>query len=79
MYGWGWTPSTWEGWSALLVYGILVVALFRRADLASHSGSDTLIAFSLPFIILTVVLIAVTYWRGESPRWQWGRNDTDVT
>ncbi len=72
-YGWGWTPVSWEGWSTLLVYILLIVLLFRRADLSSHSGSDTLISFSLPFVLLTVALIGVTYWRGEPARWQWGK------
>ena len=76
-YGWGWTPSSWEGWTVMVVYFILLVVLFRRADLSSHSGSDTLISFSLPFIVLTIALLVVTYWRGEPPRWQWGRKDTD--
>lgn len=72
-YGWGWAPASWEGWFVLLVYLVLITVLFRLVDLSSHSGSDTLISFSLPFVILTVALLGVTYWRGESPRWQWGK------
>lgn len=75
-YGWGWTPASWEGWSVLGAYLVLMVVLFRRADLSSHSGSDTLISFAFPFIVLTSALLAVTYWSGEPPRWQWGKRDS---
>ena len=77
-YGWGWTPATWEGWAVLVVYFLLIVLLFRRANLSAYSTGDALMLFSLPCIVLTGILIAVAYWRGESPRWQWGKGDTDT-
>lgn len=78
-YGWGWTPASWEGWLVLGMYCILLAFLFRRANVLSHSGSDTLIAFALPFSILTSLLLGITYWRGEPPRWQWGKRAVDIT
>lgn len=77
-YGWGWTPATWEGWSVMLIYFILTVLLFRRANIASYSENDAQMSFLLPFILLTTLLLVVTYWRGESPRWQWGTRDTNT-
>jgi ACR3 family arsenite efflux pump ArsB len=76
-YGFGWTPATWEGWAVLGMYAVLAVLLFRRADASSHSESDTLIGFTLPLLLLTLVLVLVTYLKGETPRWQWGEDDTN--
>jgi phosphatidylserine synthase len=74
-YGWGWTPASWEGWLVMLVYFCLIIAIFQRIDAHSHSGSDTLIGFAVPFIALTVLLLLITYMKGEPPRWQWGQKD----
>ena len=71
-YGWGWTPCTWQGWLLTVAYVVLMIYLFRTIDSTSHSGSDTLIGFSLPFISFTFLFILICYKTGESPRWQWG-------
>lgn len=72
LYGWGWTPSSWEGWLTLLVYLGILYFFFIKIDTNSHSVSDTLIGFALPFIILTSILIFICYKKGEKPKWQWG-------
>lgn len=68
-YGWGWgLPLTWEGWMVMLAYLTLLpcaVALFppqrgMPGFLASVFG-------------LSAGLIAVCWWKGEPPRWRWGR------
>jgi len=71
-YGWGWYPATWEGWVVLFVYMSLIAWDFYRIDLASHSVSDTLIAFVPDFIGVTLVLLLLCYRKGERPRWRWG-------
>jgi uncharacterized membrane protein YhaH (DUF805 family) len=79
LYGWGWTPARWQGWVCVLVYLLIVVRLFLTIDATSHSGSDTLIGMSLPFIVITVLFILLCYAKGEPPRWQWGEKDTEET
>lgn len=72
-YGWGWTPSSWQGWLVLVVYLAAACSVFRYTDMTSHSGSDTLIGFFLPFIGLTTLLLVVCYLKGEKPGWHWGK------
>lgn len=72
-YGWGWTPATWQGWVLTIVYVALVLTIGFRVDANSHSVSDTLYGIVVPVGILTVVLITICFWRGEKPRWSWGR------
>lgn len=70
-YGWGWTPSSWEGWSVLLLYIVYLVYIFskfRNIDSTSHSGSDTIMGFTVPVILLTVLLLLICYIKGESPK-----------
>ena len=75
LYGWGWTPATWEGWCVIVVYLVLVLTLVisREKDIPGNpdSGSNFL-TFALPIIILTTLLVIIAYKKGEKPRWQWG-------
>ena len=70
MYGWGWQPVSWQGWVVLAVYVFAIVKIFRTVDAASHSNSDTLIGFALPFTGLTLILLAICYTKGERLRWR---------
>lgn len=75
-YGWGWgLPSSWQGWLVLLVYIIFNIYLFRDIDKLSHSASDTLINFVLPFILSTIALLVICYFTGEKLKWRWGKKD----
>ncbi|MES2953204.1 MAG: hypothetical protein V4674_01465 [Patescibacteria group bacterium] len=71
-YGWGWQPSTWEGWLVLAIYVAGAINYSILVDQGSHRGSDTLIGGAPFFIIWTALLLAVCYWKGEKPSWRWG-------
>lgn len=74
LYGWGWTPTTWQGW---LVIGIYIIALIKISDFVevnSLSQNDALKNVSIPVIIITSLLIIICYSKGEKPRWQWGKD-----
>lgn len=72
-YGWGWTPTTWQGWFIVGGYLLATISIAILIDANSHSVSDTLIGFSLPFILLTALLILICYKTGEKPEWRWGK------
>lgn len=73
LYGWGWTPVSWQGWVLTMIYLVLIAREFLNVDKTSHSGSDTLIAFALPFIFITVLFLSICWTKGERPRWRWGK------
>jgi len=77
LYGFGWTPCTWEGWAVLLVYVVFLVKVFVLMDRISHSISDMLIHMFIPYVLSTILLIYVCYKKGERPRWQWGKREED--
>jgi len=70
LYGWGWTPCSWEGWLVLLVWIILFISLVKKID-HEFLKNEILILLSV------VVLIFICYKKGEKPRWQWGKRKKD--
>lgn len=71
IYGWGWTPVTWQGWAVTLGYVVLITALAFTIDTDSPSR-ETAFMFLIPVAILTSALIRICYAKGEKPEWRWG-------
>lgn len=72
LYGWGWTPSTWEGWLVVAIGITIVIAGVYIGDTDDAPGA------SLISILLMIALIfTFGYWKGEKPRWQWGKRIDD--
>lgn len=71
LYGWGWTPVTWQGWLVLLVYVCLILLLSLTVD-EGASSNRIVFTFLVPLAVLTLALLLITYKKGEKPRWQWG-------
>jgi hypothetical protein len=67
LFGWGWTPATWQGYLATLLYLLIMIGLSVFIDEESAS-KDVIVIF-----FLTLVFIYLAYKKGEPPRWQWGR------
>lgn len=71
LYGWGWTPVTWQGWLTTVIYVALVAAFALTIDEQSPP-QEIAFTFLLPFILLTATFVRIAYAKGEKPRWQWG-------
>lgn len=84
LYGWGWTPVRWQGWSVVALYLVLVLGIvsLSEKDIPGNPDSGTnVLTFALPILVLTVLLLVIAYKKGEKPRWQWGppkKNDSSV-
>lgn len=74
LYGWGWTPATWQGWLVTALY-ITFIFLFAMTIDENSSDKEAIFTFVLPLIILTITFISIAYKKGEKPRWQWGKKD----
>lgn len=72
-YGWGWVPSSWEGWVTMFVFVLAVVIVF--SNIGSNEAAIGVLRSIIAIIILTLALIGVCFWKGEKPRWQWGNKD----
>ncbi len=71
LYGWGWTPASWQGWAVTLLYLALLIGLALTIDESAPANELALMLF-LPLILLTATLIAICYKTGEKPKWTWG-------
>jgi hypothetical protein len=73
LFGWGWTPVTWQGWLIVVLYAVLV-SLFALTLNEDSPPREVAFTFLLPIAILTTLLIRICYRKGEKPRWQWGKD-----
>lgn len=73
MYGWGWTPCSWQGWLITVLY-IALLTLFVSWLEPMDTFKQVVIKFILPLSIITLVFIEVAYKKGETPKWQWGKD-----
>lgn len=70
-YGWGWGfPTRWQGWAVIAAYVVLI-----GAGLVVIRPSIRPASFLAYLILLTIVLIAVCWLKGEPPRWHRGRRN----
>jgi hypothetical protein len=66
-YGYGWTPTTWQGWAVIVVWLISFYLVI--------TGINSELVKLVSILILTGILIFVSYKKGERPRWQWGEKE----
>ncbi len=78
LYGWGWAPAKWQGWTVVFIYLLLIIAFTFTVD-GYATVQDMLFTFLLPLILLTSSLILICYKKGESPKWMWGIKKDDQT
>ena len=73
-YGWGWYPATWEGVLVTVLYVLLVLGgeLVFINDLRQNLPRVLSWLFVTYVFILTALLLAICYKKGEEPRWRWG-------
>ncbi len=65
-FGWGWTPSTWEGWTVIAVYAVSVIV-------STLYGQDHQPLHGTFLVLATVLLIWICRRKGENPTWRWGK------
>lgn len=76
LYGWGWTPARWQGWAVIgvsvlyLVWAVQGLLKYKEAQVEVPNGEVFLYVIKIALTI--IFIISMCYWKGESPRWQWG-------
>jgi hypothetical protein len=80
VYGFGWTPISWQGWASVSIY--LIINIVAAYLLFSHQpSSNTLdwvkwLALGLFIFSSTLILVGISIARGGMPHWQWGEKST---
>ena len=66
-YGYGWSfPRRWQGWVVVFIYA---AALIGPSSSFGHGG-----LFITYACALSALLVAICIWKGEAPRWRWGKD-----
>lgn len=67
-YGWGWgLPTAWQGWAVYAAYVAALVALWFAFPPETEPAR-----YATLFTVISLVLVAVCWLKGEPPRWRWG-------
>jgi hypothetical protein len=79
IFGWGWTPVTWEGWAVIAMYVVALVNLAMFAGNHARSGGEFLMHFFPTILVLTIFMTIICYAKGEKPKWQMGNQTKDTS
>lgn len=77
-FGYGWTPVTWEGWTATIIYIVILIFGFYLFDSDATSREDTLYSAGFIFISATFGLFLICYMKGEKPGIRWGSEENSI-
>ena len=73
LHGYGWTPARREGWLVLLVYLVFVLGLVIL-QAPNTSDEDVISNIVIPVAIATILLVVISWKKGEPLKWQWGKS-----
>lgn len=73
-YGWGWTPSSKEGWLIIVIYCISLFLFWNLIQYFLFDNFTNLILWPIIVLLLTSTLLFVCYKKGEKTKWQWGKD-----
>lgn len=66
-YGWGWgCPSAWQGRAVMIAFFALV---FGGAPFFLPAQPIGYVIYTL---LLSAILVAICWFKGEPPTWRWG-------
>lgn len=72
IYGWGWTPATWQGWLLLAAFLAVFLFIFVPFVAGPEPTDSDVVWFLIKIIVWSTLLILTSYLTGEEPKWQWG-------
>ncbi len=66
-YGYGWVPSSWQGWSVIILYGLVILhSIFFFPD-------ENLVGFIITVVVSTLILHFICRMKGPKLKWNWGK------
>lgn len=75
LFGWGWTPVTWQGYAVTLIFLAFIVwrtIVFEAAAAVGEPNMGMVVWFVAQVVVAAVLLIVIAWRTGEAPAWQWG-------
>lgn len=75
-YGWGWVPGSWQGWATSVIYALIIFFDYFRVRFNMRGRGDILQIWLIEIAVISVLFLAICFWKGETPKWQWGEKPT---
>jgi uncharacterized membrane protein (DUF2068 family) len=72
IFGWGWTPATWQGWAVILLFALIILWMALGFSSIENPGASEILAFTIELVLVISLLIYISRKKGEKPRWKWG-------
>lgn len=72
-FGWGWYPSSWEGWLVTMIGTGFYVCSYMYMDLESLTDTQIMIWMVTSISALIFYFMFWGYTKGEKPYWRWGK------
>lgn len=66
-YGYGWYPSTWQGWLVMFIWLLFFIGAYVRWNVETQTAW-----FMADVTASTSALIVVAVLTGEKAKWRWG-------
>jgi len=70
-YRWGWYPATKEGWAAVVIFILLTILSGFVAAVIAKTEDEFAIIYTGIVFVLSIVLVYISYKKGEKPGWKW--------
>lgn len=76
MYGYGWVPAKPAGWVVLGIYVVFILAITLLVN-PQPTEQTTIAHVAIPLLAATIVLLIITWKKGEPLKWQWGKKEDE--
>lgn len=78
-YGFGWTPVTTAGWVTVLVFLVFIIGISAILEAVDNERfSSVKLAIYFLFTLSAIfILVGISYAKGPTPRWRWGKKPGD--
>lgn len=77
-YGYGWTPSSWQGWVVIAVFLIVIIGgALTLEETPENTFTKELGFYLMVVFICAVMLLRISYKKGPTPKWRWGSKSND--
>lgn len=75
-YGYGATPSTWQGWALTGVYLIIMIGLSLWLTEGAAQAQTRALPFFALVAVVTMIFVAIVFRTTEGGwRWRWGDDE----
>ncbi|HSV13262.1 MAG TPA: hypothetical protein VLI90_03335 [Tepidisphaeraceae bacterium] len=75
-FGWGWTPTTWQGWFVMAAFvAAVTTSAFGILGVGKVMTIHQWVAFYAALALEPLILVLICCKTGERPRWRWGTHD----